>query len=56
MHHSYEYGARVIPLGRKTQVTEAVGGELQAPKADGFAWSKFNPGLVVAIVNEGEFR
>jgi hypothetical protein len=37
VHHPYVYGALVIPLRRKTRVTEAVGGELQALKEDGFA-------------------
>jgi hypothetical protein len=41
MNHSYEYGDSVIPLGRKTQATEAIGDELQAPKPDGFA--RVNP-------------
>jgi hypothetical protein len=36
VHHPYVYGALVIPLERKTRVTEAVGGELQALKEDGF--------------------
>jgi hypothetical protein len=34
MHHPHEYGACIISLGRKTLVAKAVGGELQAPKAE----------------------
>jgi hypothetical protein len=44
VHHSYEYGASVISLERKTQVAEAVGSELEAPKADGFTWGEPNIG------------
>jgi hypothetical protein len=36
MSHSLEHDTWVVPHGRKTQATKAVGGELQAPKADGF--------------------
>jgi hypothetical protein len=46
----------VIPLRRKCQVAEMIDGELQAPKANGFAWGKFDTSEVVSIGNEGEFQ
>jgi hypothetical protein len=36
--------------------TEAVGDELQAPRADSFTMGKYNIGLVVATGNDGGFR
>jgi hypothetical protein len=54
VHHTYEYGAWIIPLRRKIQVIEAVGGELQAVKAYGFSWCESNVGWVFAVRNEGE--
>jgi hypothetical protein len=55
VNHSYEYGAQVIPLGKKTRVTETVGDELRAPKADGFTQDESNASLVVAVGNNGGF-
>jgi hypothetical protein len=37
-------------------VTKAVGGELQAAKADGLTQSEANAGRVAAIGNEREFQ
>jgi hypothetical protein len=56
VHHSYEYGAQVITLGRKTQATEVVNDELQAAEANGFAWGEASAGQIVAIRNKGEFQ
>jgi hypothetical protein len=51
VNHSHKDNTWVIPLGRKTQVTEAVGDELKTPKADGFTRGEFNTGQGVVIGN-----
>jgi hypothetical protein len=56
MNHSHEYGTRIIPLMRKTHVTESVSDELQALKVDGFTQGESNVGQVVAIGNDNEFQ
>jgi hypothetical protein len=43
-------------MGRETQVTKVINGELQAVEADGFAWSEVNAGRVAAVGNEREFQ
>jgi hypothetical protein len=55
VHHPYKDGIWVLPLGRKAQATEAVGGELQSSKTNGLTRSESNTGRVVAVGNEGEF-
>jgi hypothetical protein len=44
------------PSLTKSQAAKAVGGQLQATKTNGFAWSEANAGQVVAVGNEREFR
>jgi hypothetical protein len=56
MNHSHEYGTRIIPLMRKTHVTESVSDELQALKVDGFTQGESNVGQVVAVGNDNEFQ
>jgi hypothetical protein len=52
---SYDYGARVPLLRRKTQVAEAIDSELQATKMNGAAWSEANASQVVDVGKEKEF-